>query len=430
MSEEKEAEKLLYFFPNDTPKDTKMKAIGLCEAIVKFSATFEKESACEVVHTQATRQVFYNPEPNFWMSMIVVLPFSQRQTKDGQTIIEYHEESVQNIVLHAFLRQAYAMYKLFNGKFQFMLDSFNREALVHKLDLFFPQYIHSSIDFEHGDLVDSFNGIQFLPLDKNTYLRVQCFVNLTESEFDAIKYTAFVYHDHLVWSGLEQDDMRVLYKFLTQGNEDKDFAASATSYFVTGPENLDDGETPINAPRLFLSNADDDEELHLVTYQCNDIKLCLLVSEESVMDIQFYKKLHTFIAKPLRDLDKTIGDQQAKRAAGQYEVQYKYLYFNHMNLAQKSSFMTLPKKAGQPTISTVSPEFVQYVTDMHTDFSDTLEDSEIVLKTDSDCWVVGRQSDQREFFVVLNQKNANLIEINEEIRRFSLTHFGNIFFVD
>ena len=43
-----------------------------------------------------------------------------------------------------------------------------------------------------GDLVDSFNGIQFLPLDKNTYLRVQCFVNLTESEFPAIKYSAFV----------------------------------------------------------------------------------------------------------------------------------------------------------------------------------------------------------------------------------------------
>ena len=30
----------------------------------------------------------------------------------------------------------------------------------------------------------------------------------------------------------------------------------------------------------------------------------------------------------------------------------------------------------------------------------------------SDCWVVGRKSDQREFFVILNQKNANLIEIN------------------
>lgn len=40
------------------------------------------------------------------------------------------------------------------------------------------------------------------------------------------------------------------------------------------------------------------------------------------------------------------------------------------------------------------------------------EDGETVMKTLTDCWVVGKKSDQREFYVVLNQKNANLIEIN------------------
>ena len=112
------------------------------------------------------------------------------------------------------------------------------------------------------------------------------------------------------------------------------------------------------------------------------------------------------------------------------EIQYKYLYFNHMNLAQKSSFMSLPKKAGAPVISSLAPEYIQYLTDMHSDFSRLQEDSEIILKTRGDWWVVGRKSDQREFFVILNQKNANLIDINEEIRRLSATHFGNIFFID
>ena len=40
------------------------------------------------------------------------------------------------------------------------------------------------------------------------------------------------------------------------------------------------------------------------------------------------------------------------------------------------------------------------------------EDGETIVKTSTDCWVVGKKSDQREFYVVLNQKNANLIEIN------------------
>jgi len=42
------------------------------------------------------------------------------------------------------------------------------------------------------------------------------------------------------------------------------------------------------------------------------------------------------------------------------------------------------------------------------------EDGETFVKTMSDCWIVGRKSDQRELFVILNQKNANLIEIDGE----------------
>lgn len=87
-------------------------------------------------------------------------------------------------------------------------------------------------------------------------------------------------------------------------------------------------------------------------------------------------------------------------------------------------------KAGAPVVSSLAPEYVRYLTDVHTDFAETHEDSEVILKTRGDWWVVGRKSDQREFFVILNQKNANLIDINDEIRRLSATHFGNIFFID
>jgi len=37
---------------------------------------------------------------------------------------------------------------------------------------------------------------------------------------------------------------------------------------------------------------------------------------------------------------------------------------------------------------------------------------EIILKTMSDYWVVGKLSNLREFYVVIHQKNANLIEIS------------------
>lgn len=239
-------------------------------------------------------------------------------------------------------------------------------------------------------------GIQFLPLDKNTFLKAQSFVNSTESKFSSIHYTVFIYNDHLIWSGLEQEDMRVLYKYLTQGagpgsasvgavartaspggpGADAGRTASSPAArpaehrggFLTGPEDLTDKETPINAPRMFVS-AEDDKELHLVIYACNEVKMCFLVDSATILDLEFYRALSAFIGEPLQDIAREIDEQQHKRTSSNPEVQYKYLYFNHMNLAQKSSFMTLPKKCGQPTISSVSPEYIRYLTDMHTDFS-------------------------------------------------------------
>ena len=54
-------------------------------------------------------------------------------------------------------------------------------------------------------------------MDKTLYLRVQSFINSTENAFYDITYSCFLYNYHLVWSGLEQDDLRTLYRYLTTG---------------------------------------------------------------------------------------------------------------------------------------------------------------------------------------------------------------------
>ena len=192
--------------------------------------------------------------------------------------------------------------------------------------------------------------------------------------------------------------MRVLYKYLTQGpvtvmsgssgagpgspagagGGDGAHAPLSPSSrpdaygggFLTGPEDLKDPETPINAPRVFVTAEDgEDNELHLVIYASDEIKTCFLVERSTIHNLDFYRELTAFIGESLHSINSNITDQQQKRTSVHPEVQYKYLYFNHMNLAQKSSFMTLPKKYGQPTVSTVSAEYIQYLTDMHTDFA-------------------------------------------------------------
>ena len=40
------------------------------------------------------------------------------------------------------------------------------------------------------------------------------------------------------------------------------------------------------------------------------------------------------------------------------------------------------------------------------------EDGETIMKTAGDYWVVAKRSDQREFYIILHNKSANLIEVN------------------
>lgn len=56
-----------------------------------------------------------------------------------------------------------------------------------------------SLKLPHCDVLNVFNGIQFLPLDKETFIKVQCFLNLLECNYPMIKYSAFLYNEHLVW---------------------------------------------------------------------------------------------------------------------------------------------------------------------------------------------------------------------------------------
>ncbi|KAK3738728.1 hypothetical protein QZH41_018103 [Actinostola sp. cb2023] len=456
-----EHEKIILYIPTEEDIDRKIRNIGLCEALIKFTETFAPIKPCESLHTQKMRQTFYQPEPEYWMVMTSSIPFSEKIVKDGKKVIEYHDEDLLDSILDAVLKQAYKMFRLFNGPFSYLFDTYNVEALRKRSEYFFIHYLQT-LNFSNFDVLDVFSGmymyvqywkepgmsrtktfirIQFLPLDKNMFLKVQCFVNLVEHTFLQVKYTAFLYSDKLVWSGLEQEDMRILFKYLvtslfpsTIDAELGDHSKSSQGYvvvqpkshhgrFITGPAELKDIPTPRKPPRVFVNTDSEQQELLLVCYKALDATICLLISAPPP-NLDFYKKLDSFIGPQLTNLANIICEQTAKKSLNS-EQQYRYIYFNHMNLAQKSSIHNR-KSSG----SGIAPEIMRLMADISADFKSFQEDGETYVKTMTDCWVVGRKSDQREFFVILNQKSANLIEINEEVKRLSTTHFNNIFFMD
>jgi hypothetical protein len=80
-----------------------------------------------------------------------------------------------------------------------------------------------SFDFTNCDILTIFEGIRFLPLDKDSYLRVQSFAASLENEIfsgsanSGISVsTMFMYMDFLIWSSLDQADTQILYEHVVK----------------------------------------------------------------------------------------------------------------------------------------------------------------------------------------------------------------------
>jgi len=190
----------------------------------------------------------------------------------------------------------------------------------------------------------------------------------------------------------------------------------ASSGFVTGPENLKDKNSKIKVSTVFMGQKD--ESFNLVIFRMHDITCMLLVETDAGNDFLLYKNMGSFVSGQL-DLLVPILEENYYKKQG-FEDQYRYIYFNHMNCALKTS---VKEKGGA-----IPRETMKMLNDIHTDFEKSPENtSEVLIRTQNDRWVVGRKSDQREFYVIFDHKNSHLIEINEEVRKLSSTYFNNIF---
>jgi len=418
-----EHEKILFFHPPSVNIDEQTRNVGLSEALTQFTNTFS-DRKCESVRREKHTCAFFNPEQDTWVAMMVRNPYISRTGKDGKATQQFFEDEVDDAVLQTIVRQAYKSFRLFNGPINPMLESQGPDAVRAKLQAFIPSFI-SSLNFEQLDIFVTLEGIQFLPVDKNVYLRIQSYINLTEDHFPKVQYAAFLYRDHLVWSGLEQDDMRIVYSYLTSSMASADIhpsrIESATppkirgrAGFVTGPDDLN-STTPITAPRVFVGN---NQQYYLIVYEHHDISSLFLVEQSSLQDRSLYQQLDQYILPHLNFLSPVLADLYSRKHGN--EDQYRYVYFNHMNLAMKTSL----KQKG----SDLPRETMKMLNEIHTDFErQPSVPSEVLIRTTSDRWLVGRKSDQREFYVFFDSKNANLLEINEEVRKLSGTYFNNIF---
>jgi len=445
-----EDEKIMLYVPQDENEDVKNKCIGLCQALVQFTLTFNPTKPCQCLNTLKAKQYFSNPEGNFWIVLTLSVPHSEKIVKDKK-VLEYYPDDLQDPISEAILRQSYEMFVLFNGLFTFILNKYGRPVLQERLEFFYTRYLQT-LNFGQLDLLDIYQGISYLPLDKTEFLRVQCFSNLIENTFSSVDHVCILQNDLLLWTSLSQKDMKILYKYLTSSlfpattvdNEDSNSKGSNSpssrnsspqinatfpnpGKFLTAPlEMVKPGFTiPKRAPRIFVHVENEIKELNLLVYKAFSCIICLLIDIQ-MLNTEFCSKLHNFIGPQLGSLSSIITEQALKRNVQSIDQQYRFIYYNSMNLAIKSSI-----HAKRSSLVSVASEIMKLLVDIHQDFGESDEKgSETIMKTSADCWIVGRRAGCREFFVILNQKNASLVDIDEELRQVINTSFSNILFLN
>ncbi|KAF7988978.1 hypothetical protein HCN44_007288 [Aphidius gifuensis] len=423
-----EDKKILYYYPEKTDIDSKIKNIGLSEAIIKFTESFNPGKSCEFCHTHKTRQIFYEPEPDFWIVMIVGVPFL-RKLKDGVEYVEYYNEEVSNEVCQAIVKQAYMQFRLFMGSFETILDDPNCGSptlLRHKLDYFFSDYLFN-LKLNHRDILDVYQGLQYLPLDKTTFLEVQCFMNKIKATLPQVKNTIFLYDNQLVWSDLELEDTQVIYNYLTStpitlnAHPDDDLSCNK---FVKRNNNPGEqiGITP-KSPKVFINHQT--KPTSLVVYNALNSTICLFVDSNTSIIIEYLQNLNTIPDLQFLNVINSIVLQSTKNNTRIKDSDPKYLYFNSLNLAYKST-MHLTKKLC-PELPTTS-EVLRVIIDINNDIKRMNEAGEIVIKTMSGYWIVGKLSNSRIFFAVIQNNNAHFIEIDDEVKNLCNEQLKSIFF--
>ncbi|OXA56758.1 vacuolar fusion protein CCZ1 homolog [Folsomia candida] len=455
--------KVLYCYPGDTTHpDTQLKEIGLCEAIVKFAQTFNSKEPCDSLHTLKLRHVYYQPEDGYWFILVLSVPSVVKSSPDGVECVEYLDDQIQDTVFHAILKRLYEKFVLLNDKFETMVQEIGLVELRTRLKKCYDIWVQR-IDVNQSGIADIFRGLQFLPLSRDAFLRVQCFINHLVVSWPQIKHVVLLQREKLIWSGVDQSHIQLLYDYLVNDLLSQHFLSGVDKQSTFGvimkrESHLTLGSsssstltqfqppgsiTNSRSQSLNASQSEDDDnasfitassshtingqkmssKFHMLIYKAEQTYLTILIPGSSTFDRQYISKIEGFLnlnfTSIARDLSKVYRLSSGSGLSNGMDNQsgVKYIYFNNLNFAEK-----------------ICPgyqcdlEAYKLLTDLKQDLSKMNENGEIITKMVSDNWLVAKVSNKREFYAIFNHKNSNLLEIDEEMRKLTEDHLRNIFF--
>ncbi|XP_065877900.1 vacuolar fusion protein CCZ1 homolog B-like isoform X2 [Euphorbia lathyris] len=219
--EGQELDKILFFFPADLPFSTQLSVIGLSEGLITFTRIFSPEAACEVIEAERHSHVFYEPEPDIWMVMVV------EKSKSLEVI--WRIDALRKV-----LKEVHSLFMMFNGSMRAMLEKEPSGGLIRShLYPFIMDYLSACQiwppldnccwDFllakkvqlpSFRDCLTERGTVQMLTVGREAAIEVQSLVRTVESCGGTTHcYSLILFQDLLVSSTVSPDDTINLFTY-------------------------------------------------------------------------------------------------------------------------------------------------------------------------------------------------------------------------
>lgn len=442
--EGEEEEKILYYYPKELDIDTKIKDVGFCEAIIKFTNTFTANNdKIDCVQTQKTLQLFYQPEKEYWVVLTLAVPFETR-TKDGKEYNEYRGDTVHERVYQMLLKQIYASFRLLNGSFESIYTNYrcDRLSLMLCLESFFDRYLEN-FNLQNTGFYNVINSVHYLPVNQEQFFTIQTFISLVEATFeDQIENSVFLFNNRVVWSSLSPQNLYTFYDYLTdevfpklylsglQGDLANSFHPSQYGTFIVGPPFLN---CVIEPQFIYLNEHDVEKTYELIIYKVLNCMICLFLAHDSkearsdAVQPNFFDELSTLMGPQMSNISTELQEFQTALAKDtkDSDTQQRYLFFNELSLKVDGTI----RKRGEEDAKSLSTEIMNIMTDIYNTRKGKSNSQEAIVKTHNDFWIVCKSSNYRHYFLILNKSHSTLIDISEEAKKISDQHIRNMFFI-
>ncbi|CAG8682148.1 8076_t:CDS:2, partial [Acaulospora morrowiae] len=209
---------------------------------------------------------------------------------------------------------------------------------------------------------------------------------------------------------------------------------SSLPSFLIGPQNLQNAGD-IRPFTIYLSkkstvNTDakrnmekihgnyENDEHYLLVYKQNSLTVVLLIpnsleGSKNINEIEFYRSVHNYLSSHSEDLIKIVNEdnEHSKKLGTDIDKEYRYLLFNKISLAIKSSLYPFTTPNIPPKGLTITSEMVHSLCDLHEDLEKYPQMTEICTRSSTNFWIVGKRSEYQVLYVVVPKKEANLTEV-------------------